>query len=455
MIQMNLHQVSAIVGGNFVGKEARIQGVTTDSRSDCKGKLFVALQGSFFNGEDYCQAAVENGAAAVLVANAVEVDVPQLIVKDTLVALQVMATVWVRQTGVKVIGITGSNGKTTVKNMLFSVLSQKYSCFATKGNYNNEIGVPLSLLSINQNDEVAVIEMGAAQVGDIAQLTDIIKPDIALVTNIGDAHVGRFGGVDNIAVGKAEIYQALDGNGLAVINADSQYEKDFRAKVKGQVLTFGLHESADFRLHEDSGSYQVLTHNGENFDLQLPVLGEHNFMNATAVVVIALALHMSFEDIAMGLAAFKPEAGRLQWQKIDDGFSVIDDSYNANPTSTHAAIDVLKSQNKPTCLILGDMGELGEYSKVMHEGVGQYAAESGVDQLLAVGEFASNVCDGSESFKSQTKKESTQCQVFRAVDDLMIYLKENHTREGTILVKGSRSMRLERVVDVLMGEEIA
>lgn len=452
MIQMNLHQVSAIVGGNFVGKEARIQGVTTDSRSDCKGKIFVALQGEFFNGEDYCQAAVENGAAAVLVANAVEVDVPQLIVKNTLVALQAMATAWVRQTGVKVIGITGSNGKTTVKNMLFSVLSQKYKCFATHGNFNNEIGVPLSLLAISQKDEVAVIEMGAAQLGDIARLTDIIKPDIALITNIGDAHVGRFGSVDNIATGKAEIYQALDEDGLAIINADSPYLNDFKAKVKGKTLTFGLHLDADFQLCEKTDGYQILTQRGESFDLQLSVLGRHNYMNATAVVAIALAMHLDFDEISNGLAIFEPEAGRLQWQKVDDSLNVINDTYNANPASVQAAIDVLKIQKKPTCLIIGDMAELGEYAQVMHEGVGQYAVKAGLDELWAVGDFAFNVCQGSESNEGN---ESIQCQVFEAVDDLMAHLKQNQTTHGTVLVKGSRNMRLERVVDVLIGGRTA
>ena len=246
MIQMNLHQLAAIVGGSLVGKEARIQGVTTDSRRDCQGKLFVALQGEFFNGEDFCQAAVQQGAAAVMVAHAVEVDVPQLIVKDTLVALQAMATAWVKQTGVKVVGVTGSNGKTTVKNMLLSVLSQKYRCHATSGNYNNEIGVPLSLLSIAAEDQVAVIEMGAAKVGDIAFLTRIIRPHVALVTNVGNAHVGRFGSVDNIAKGKGEIYESLDRDGLAVINADSPYADQFKTNTPGKVMTFGLHEQADF-----------------------------------------------------------------------------------------------------------------------------------------------------------------------------------------------------------------
>ena len=450
MIQMNLHQVSAIVGGNFVGKEARIQGVTTDSRGDCQGKLFVALHGEFFNGEDYCQVAVERGAAAVLVSNAVEVDVPQIIVKDTLVALQAMATAWVRQTGVKVIGITGSNGKTTVKNMLFSVLSQKYKCFATQGNFNNEIGVPLTLLSISQAHEVAVIEMGAAKIGDIAELTDIIKPDISVVTNIGDAHVGRFGSVDNIALGKAEIYQALDAEGLAVINADSPYLDEFKAKVKGRVVTFGLSPDADFRLVEKNAGFHVLTRRGESLELQLPVLGRHNYINATAVVSIALAMQLSFAEITAGLAAFEPEAGRMQWQQIDKGFSVINDSYNANPASVKAAIDVLKVQDKPTCLILGDMAELGEYAQTMHKNVGQYAGQSGLNQLLAVGEFAPIICAASQAADVQL-----QCQSFKAVNELMAHLKQNRPKTGTVLVKGSRSMRLERVVEVLTGGKVA
>lgn len=450
MIQMNLHQISAIVGGNLVGKEARIQGVTTDSRGECKGKLFVALKGEFFNGEDYCQKAIENGAAAVLVASAVEVNVPQLIVNDTLAALQAMAAAWVKQTGIKVVGITGSNGKTTVKNMLFSVLSQKFKCFATRGNYNNEIGVPLSLLSISQEDEVAVIEMGAAQIGDIAHLTEIIQPDIALVTNIGDAHIGRFGGVDNIALGKAEIYQALDANGLAVINADSPYAEDFKTKTKGKILTFGLAESAAFRLVEQANGYAVMTQRGETMALNLPVIGRHNYLNATAVVAIALSMHLSFDEISTGLSEFVPEAGRLEYVVVGDDLVVINDSYNANPASVQAAIEVLKQQNKPTCLILGDMAELGEYASTKHREVGQFASQAGLDQMLVVGEFADEVCQG-----SQNETGSIHCQAFKAVADLQVHLQQNQLKKGTVLVKGSRSMRLERVVADLTRGKVA
>lgn len=456
MIQMNIHQISAIVGGNLVGKEARIQGVTTDSRSDCGGMLFVALKGAYFDGADYCQAAVDKGAAAVLVAHAVEVDVPQLIVKDTLVALQVLATAWIKQTGVKVVGITGSNGKTTVKNMLYAVLSQKYSCFATSGNYNNEIGVPLSLLSVRKEDDVAVIEMGAAQVGDIALLTEIIKPDIALVTNVGSAHVGRFGSEEQIATGKAEIYQALDSTGLAIINTDSIYADKFRQAVNCNVLTFGSDDQADFKLVEMANGYQVQTRRGEAIDFELPVLGRHNYINATAVIAIGLSMRLSVEEITTGLNQFKPEAGRLQLHKHESGLSVINDSYNANPASVNAAIDVLKTQSKPTLLIIGDMAELGKYSTQYHQDVGKYAKQQGIDQVIAVGEHAENVCLGTASDQALNSVDKPKdCYSFSAVEEVMTHLKTHKLQHGTVLVKGSRSMRLERVVDALINGKVA
>lgn len=439
---MNLHQISAVVGGSMAGKEARIQGVTTDSRSDCSGKLFVALKGEFYNGEDYCQDAVAKGAAAVLVSNAVEVDVPQLIVKDTLVALQAIASAWIKQTGVKVIGVTGSNGKTTVKNMLYSVLSQKYKCFSTPGNFNNEVGVPLSLLSVSSEDEVAIIEMGASRIGDIAKLTEIIKPDVALVTNIGEAHIGKFGSVDNIATGKAEIYEALDPFGLAVVNADCKYVDDFKSKIKGNSISFGHYQDSDFRLIKVQNQYHVLSRRGESFVLKLPVLGFHNYMNATAVLIIGLTLKLSSEQILKGLEEFKPEPGRLELFQTKTGLTVIDDSYNANPTSVEAAIDVLSTQKKPQRLIIGDMAELGDSSKHSHQAVGSYAAEKNIDAVFAIGEFADEVKQG-------FAKEG--CETFNNVSSLTEELDRQKLQKGSLLIKGSRSMRLERVVKHMVG----
>ncbi len=443
MIQMNLHQVAAIVGGSLVGKEARIQGVQIDSRADCQGKLFVAIKGENLDGHDFCKMAVDRGAAAVLVSTAVEVDVPQIICDDSLKALQALAAAWVKQSGVKVIGITGSNGKTTVKNMLFSVLSQKFNCMATEGNYNNEIGVPLTLLSIQQNDEIAVIEMGAAQVGDIQLLAEMAQPDLAVVTNVTQAHIGRFGSQQNIATGKGEIYQAIKHDGMAIINEDSEYKEQWKESLKVPAVTFGEAATADFRLIKTARGYEVKTPAGNCLVINLPVLGHHNFINACAVTAMAMSCGMSGEDVCTGLQKFVPEAGRLNLTRLSEHLQVIDDCYNANPASVNAAIDVLKEQIKPTTLIVGDMAELGEAAVSMHADVGNYAINNGVDEIWAVGQYAADVCQGHEM----------QCKAFAGVDDVMAHLRQKKIEQGTVLVKGSRSMKMERVVNALMSGE--
>lgn len=439
MIQMNLHQVAAIVGGSLVGKEARIQGVTTDSRQDCKGKLFVALKGENFDGHEFCQSAVAQGAAAVLVSSAVEVNVPQIICHDSLAALQALASAWVRQLPVKVIGVTGSNGKTTVKNMLHAVLSQKFQCFATKGNLNNEIGVPLSLLAISRTDEVAVIEMGAAQMGDIKLLAEMAQPVVALITNVSKAHIGRFGSKQKIADGKGEIYQALTASGLAVINQDSQYAEQWKSGLQSPMVGFGESDEASYQLIKKGKTYVLKKPDGVVMKLSLPVLGHHNYINASAACAIAFELGLTDDEVIKGLSEFKPEKGRLNVIKLSECLDLIDDSYNANPASVNAAIDVLKSQNKPTLLIFGDMAELGQESELLHNQIGDYAVNNGVDQVFAVGKYATNVCHGHEG----------QCQSFVAIEQLMAHLQQHKIEKGTVLVKGSRSMQLEKVVDML------
>lgn len=440
---MNLHQVAALVGGSLAGKEARIQGVQIDSRADCQGRLFVALKGEHFDGHDFCQTAADNGAAAVLVSSAVEVDVPQIICGDSLKAFQALAAAWVKQTGVKVIGITGSNGKTTVKNMLYAVLSQKYRCMATQGNYNNEIGVPLTLLSIQRSDEMAVIEMGAAEVGDIKLLAEMAQPNVAVVTNVSQAHIGRFGSQENIAKGKGEIYQSISKSGLAIINQDSEYAELWKANLNVPYVTFGLSEHADFRLVKHEIGFEIRTQDGTAFPVNLPVLGKHNYINACAVTAVAMSIGMTADEVAEGLSQFKPESGRLHLISLSDHLQVIDDSYNANPASVNAAIDVLKDQAKPTTLIFGDMGELGDEAEKMHANVGDYAFQNGVDEILAVGKHAINVCDGHEA----------KCRAFKQIDELISHLEHQKIEQGTVLVKGSRSMQMERVVNALIGGE--
>jgi len=439
MIQMNVHQISAIVGGSMVGKEARIRGVVMDSRADCAGRLFVALPGERVDGHDWCQQAVAKGAAAVLVARPVEVDVPQVICEDTLVALQALAFAWIRQVPAKVIGITGSNGKTTVKNMLYSVLAQRHQCSATAGNYNNEIGVPLSLLEVSNTDEFAVIEMGAAKLGDIRLLAEMANPDMTVITNVSQAHLGRFGSEQNIASGKGEIFQTLSSTGVAIINVDSSYADMWRQSTQARVVTFGESETADYRLLESAGGFDIRYGDSLRTPVELPVLGKHNFINACTVFAMARELGLSEPEIISGLQQFIPEKGRLNRFKLTEKLTVIDDSYNANPASLKAAIDVLSAQKGPTTLVVGDMAELGESAGEWHRQVGLYAGQQCISQVLAVGQYAPQVCQGYGQL----------CHPFNAVSDLLEHLSTKHLAEGTVLVKGSRSMHLEQVVEYL------
>lgn len=445
MIKMNLHQIAAIVGGQMVGKEARIQGVCTDSRTVKAGELFVALKGEQFNGEKFCQQAADQGAAAVLVSQAVEVSVPQIICEDALQALTALAKAWLKQCQAKVIAITGSNGKTTVKNMLYTVLSQSHKCFATPGNLNNEIGVPLSVLQLGLMDEFAVIEMGAAQLGDIEHLCQVAPPDVALVNNVSNAHVGRFGSVDNIAKGKGEIYQALGRHGVAVINRDDAYARKWIDQVTAEVVTFGSHEDSDVCLLNGDGVPAV--YKGKNGELtcHLTVLGKHNQYNAAAVIAIAQALSISDADIIKGLATFQAEPGRMELVGQVKDVTLINDAYNANLASSQAAIDVLKGMPKPTVLVMGDMAELGEFADEMHQGVGAYAAQQAIDRVMAVGQYASQICQNNNS----------RCETFQDVDGVVAALKKDWPKTGTILVKGSRSMKMERVVEALMHQEVS
>jgi UDP-N-acetylmuramoyl-tripeptide--D-alanyl-D-alanine ligase len=441
MIQMNLHQISAIVGGSMVGKEARIQGVVMDSRLDCEGRLFVALPGEQVDGHDFCQLAADRGAAALLVARPVEVDLPQVICEDTLVALQALAAAWIRQTKARVIGITGSNGKTTVKNMLYSVLSQHHRCSATRGNYNNEIGVPLSLLEVSKDDEFAVIEMGAAQIGDIRLLAGMAAPEMSVITNVSQAHIGRFGSEENIATGKGEIFESLTADGVAMINADSPYAGMWRSSTVARVVTFGESEDADYRLLETADGFVIRHGDRQRTAVTLPVLGKHNFINACLVFAMTLELGLSAAEAVAGLQQFEPEKGRLNAIRLSADLLLIDDSYNANPASLKAAIEVLNDQASPTTLVVGDMAELGDAAAHWHQQVGEYAAACDIDQVLAVGQFAHQVCQGC----------APVCQDFAAVDEVLEYLGKQGVPQGTVLVKGSRSMQLEQVVDYIVA----
>jgi len=430
MINMNLHQATTITGGTLIGKPIQFRGVATDSRTDCTGKLFVALSGENFNGEDFCQQAIDNGAAAVLVSHSMDINSPQIICKNSIKALSTLSKNWAKQCRTKIIAITGSNGKTTVKNMVHSILSVSNPCSATKGNLNNEIGVPLTLCNIDIQDKFAVIEMGAAKLGDISWLVSLVDIHTAVLTNASAAHIGRFESFENIVSEKGQIISTLGKDDFAVLPIDDENFAIWREKTISNVISFGTKQNADV-------SIDSIQH------IHLPVAGKHNQVNAACATAIAKTCGISVEDITTGLEQFTPEAGRLEnLGKINDNI-VINDSYNANPQSVKAAIDVLSEYNSPTTLILGDMAELGEISEASHKEIGLYACEKNITNLLTIGVDSMQT---SLAFSKHPKH-------FDNINALKNKLLDNWSQFGTILVKGSRSMHLEDLIDELKNQE--
>lgn len=425
-------------------------GVKIDSRKIEAGDLFVALQGERFDGHDFLADVQHAGAVAAVVERIdSHVSLPQLQVKNSAQALGKIAALNRNLFRGKVIGLTGSAGKTTTKEMIAAILAQQGKPLVTQGNLNNHLGVPLTLLSLSAQHDCAVIEMGASALGEIHYLTQLVKPDVALVTNVGAAHLEGFGSIENVATGKHEIFSGLSESGTAVINLDNgwtaAWEKDFSASI--QVITYSTEKRADiFATHVEQtvdGVAFTLHANHARRPVTLQFLGLHNVSNALAAAACTLALGLSIDVVAAGLAAAKPYKGRLQTRKGVQNCRVIDDSYNANPASMRAAIDALLSCAGEKVLVLGDMRELGADAQQLHAGIGTYAREAGIKTLLLTGELsrATAVAFGAGAQHFLTwELLAAQC----------IALANEHT---VFLVKGSRSAGMDRVADRLAATE--
>jgi UDP-N-acetylmuramoyl-tripeptide--D-alanyl-D-alanine ligase len=436
-------------GGVLHGTDAAFGAVTTDSRSLEPGALFVALRGERFDGHQFVPEALARGAAGALVARAASIPLPQVVVPDVLAGLTAFAAAWRGDFGGTVLGITGSNGKTTVKEMTGAILGCAGSCLVTRGNLNNHIGVPLTLCRIEAGHRYAVIEMGANHMGEIAHLASIARPDVGLVINAGPAHLEGFGGIEGVARGKGEMFAALGGDQTAVINADDRFAAYWHgvARGAGRILTFGLRERADFVATDLRG----LTTDGglaTGFELVCPLgrrpvsialAGEHNVVNALAAAAAAYAAGAGLDAIAAGLEGMRPVAGRLEFKLLPGGGRLIDDSYNANPASVRAGLRALASLEGERWLVLGEMRELGEGSAQLHAETGDFARQSGVRRLFAVGDEARHAV---EAFGAGGTW-------FAGVEDLIAALAADVGPGVTVLVKGSRSNRLERVAAAL------
>ena len=450
---MMMSQVAQALGATLHGDDVLMTGVSKDTRDIQPGDLYVALKGERFDGHQFVAEANQSGAVGALVSDEISLDVPQVQVEDTRLALGKLAAHWRKQFTGKLIGITGSNGKTSVKEMCSKILSDHAgvsAVLATKGNLNNEIGLPMTLLELTENHQFAVIEMGANHVGEIDYLTNIARPDVALVNNAGLAHLEGFGSLENIAKAKAEIYNGLPDDGIAVINMDDTFAPlwlDYCAQKK--TITFSMRDdSADvYAKPVAENHYQVITRNAQA-DLKLNVPGEHNVMNALAATAVTGSLGLSLPAIAASLSSFENIQGRLTAKRSDAGFQVIDDSYNANPFSVSAAIDVLAAMRDQvsgkTVLVLGDMAELGKEAARLHGEMGEKARSAGVDFLYATGQLSGNAADafGDNGFYFKNKNE------------LIKALNKKLTADDVVLVKGSRSAAMEEVVERILTHKI-
>jgi UDP-N-acetylmuramoyl-tripeptide--D-alanyl-D-alanine ligase len=444
----DLSTAAAFVDGTLHGNDRAFTGVSTDTRTLRSGELFVALSGPNFDGRDYVDLAREKGAAGVIVASTVESDMAQITVDDTQLALGQLGASWRDQQSVTVVGITGSNGKTTLKELTAVCLSHAAPTLATQGNLNNDIGMPLMLLRIDATHRYAVLEMGANHVGEIAYLTALAKPDIVVITNAGPAHLEGFGSIEGIAEAKAEILQGDVRPDFAILNADDEYFSYWQSFVSDiSWLSFGLSENADVRGDEivvDKGLTRFLLHIGETaVPVSLPLAGLHNVRNACAAAAIATTLGVEPDDIASALESVSPVTGRLQTVEGRHGATVLDDSYNANPVSVIAAGEYLASLPGRNWVVFGDMKELGGDEQQLHRDVGQALKNAGIDRLFATGEL------GRETMAAFGDGASW----FETVDELAETVLKELTADVNVLVKGSRSMRMEHVVDILRAPE--
>jgi UDP-N-acetylmuramoyl-tripeptide--D-alanyl-D-alanine ligase len=443
--------VAAIPGARLVGGDAAFEGVSTDSRSAPANALFVALKGETFDAHNFLDQVAGRGVAAVVVHQLPEGwTLPAIVVPDTLVALGRIANFWRKHYTIPVIGVTGSNGKTTVKEMIAAILAAAFgeaARLATQGNLNNEIGVPLTLFRLGSGHSAAVIEMGMNHPGEIARLAAIAAPTVAMVNNAQSEHQEFMHTVEAVARENGSVLEALPLDGVAVFPGDDEYTELWRGLAKCEVLTFGLSEACDVRATYAStgfGNALQVTAKGAQFTVQLAAAGDHNVRNALAAIASTLAAGIPQDAIVRGLESFAPVGGRLQRKQAAMGATVIDDSYNANPDSMRAAIDVLAAYPAPRILVVGDMGEVGTQGKEFHEEVGAYAQERGIEHVLATGELARSMS-------------ASGARHYEQFDELLAALDSTlgGNSNATVLVKGSRFMKMERVVQHLTGSTIS
>ncbi|MBO9491069.1 UDP-N-acetylmuramoyl-tripeptide--D-alanyl-D-alanine ligase [Endozoicomonas sp. G2_1] len=467
MISLSLATIAEVLSGRLVGADKIIDSVTTDSRALAPEQVFLALKGPNFDGHKFAQQACSQGASALIVSEQQALDISQVIVEDTHRALGQLAAYVKQQVAPKTVAITGSSGKTTVREMVAAVLSRLGKVLVTDGNFNNDIGVPLTLLRLEQDHHFAVVELGANHIGEIAYTTGLTKPDVALINNIGAAHIEGFGSLCGVARAKGEIYQGLAAGGIAIYNQACSFADKWQQVLADKTVrqfacdkdfaTSDVDYFSSDAILDDNGcaSFRLHTPVGSTF-VQLTVPGEHNICNAVAAATICLSLGASLDDIALGLSQMSAVKGRLNLHQLGANTKLIDDSYNANVASIKAAIKLLATYPGKRILALGDMAELGAEARAYHAEIGQFAAEQGIEVLLGFGVLSQHTVN---AYQGATSSECGNGQHFYqhadVVNEIISMLEANSNafsqtnkqeQQVSMLVKGSRSARMEQVV---------
>ena len=448
MIRMSLSQAADAINARHVGDDVIFYGCNTDTRSINQDNLFIALHGEKYDGHDFIIQA-EQYASSLMLSRYVPHSLPVLMVDDTRKSMGLLAGYWREQMPIPLIAITGSNGKTTVKEMIKSILSTVACVHATTGNYNNDIGVPLTLFGLDNSHQYTVIEMGANHTGEIEWLSAIARPDVAVITQCAPAHLEGFGSIKSVAKAKSEIFGGLKSGGTAVINGDDDYADYWLQGLgKKKHRTFAIeNEQANVRafdiktLQEKATTSFILKTEQQQIEIELPLLGKHNVMNALAAATCCVSLDIPLDLVRNGLATMQSVAGRLQLKQGMNRSRIIDDTYNANPVSLQAAIRVLAGHKGKRFMVLGDMGELGDTEEQLHIDAGNQAREAGIEALYTLGSlshYANNAF-------------GKNAQHFESHIALFNVLAEQLDEKTTVLVKGSRFMQMEKIVNALMG----
>ena len=447
-MQMLLSDIARIVQGKLFGTDEAISSVSIDTRTLLSGQLYVAIKGKNYDGNDFVNLAEQAGAKAAIVHKEIKPSIPYISVTDTRLALAELAGYWRLASSAKLVGITGSNGKTTVKEMLATILNVAGNVLFTQGNLNNDIGVPLTLLRLNEDHQYAVVEMGANHHGEIAFTSQYAQPDVVILNNAGPAHLQGFGSIDGVAKAKSEIISTLKSSGIAILNKEDKYFSYWQ-DIAGnrKTVSFGFDNSADifaknidFKLIKHRFVTTFTLHTKENFiNIQLPLAGRHNVLNALAASAAALALGLNLNQVAIGLELVQPVTGRLQLLAGHQGSLVIDDTYNGNSASLSVGLNILQETSKEQWLVLGAFGELGSESEIIHKKMGIDIKASGVKKLFALGDdcqhTVSTFGEGAKYFTNQ--------------DELIKTIQQELTGKEAILIKGSRARHMENVVAAL------